>query len=118
MHAPSGPGGPFDLFFFATAYESMLSGLKSTHPEAQVICGTLMMPHMKEYDEWGFPTHYHGNSFEDYNAAIRGTCDKCLCELADLAALGIRYQSLDGTHPDVVGHEEIANAWIKCLSGQ
>lgn len=115
VKAPSGHNNPLGLSFFAPAYESMLEGLKSTYPKAQIICGTLMMTRMKEYDGWGFPTHYHGNSFDDYNTAIRRACEKYDCQVADLVALGIRYQSLDGTHPDVVGHEEIAGAWIQCL---
>jgi len=104
-----------DASFFAPAYECMLTGIRERWPKAETYCGTLMMSRMKEYDGWGFPQNYHGNRFEDYNDAIRKACEKSGCTLVDLAALGIRYQSLDGTHPDDVGHGEIADAWIKCL---
>lgn len=101
--------------FFAPAYESMLSCIRERWPNAKVFCGTLLMARMKEYDEWKFPQNYHGNRFEDYNDAIRNACKITGCTLVDLAALGVRYQSLDGTHPDDVGHGEIADAWILCL---
>ena len=104
-----------DIQFFAPAYECMLSRLRAAHPSAEVMVSTLMMSRMKEYDGWGFPTHYRGGSFEDFNDVIRSTCRACGCMLVDTASQGIRYQSLDGTHPDEVGHEEIAVAWINCL---
>lgn len=36
--------------------------------------------------------------------------------LADLAASGSRYETLDGTHPTANGHLTLANGWICCLS--
>lgn len=108
-------GNARDLNCFAPAYECMLSRLREAHPEARICCGTLMMSRMKEYDGWKFPTRYHGNRFEEYNDAIRAACGAWGCTLIDAASRGVRYQSLDGTHPDEVGHEEIAAAWIRCL---
>ena len=31
-------------------------------------------------------------------------------------SFNIRYETLDGTHPTLKGHQTIANAWIECLA--
>lgn len=35
--------------------------------------------------------------------------------VADLSAQGLHYETLDGSHPTVAGHQTIANAWINYL---
>ena len=36
--------------------------------------------------------------------------------LADLAACGSRYETLDGTHPTAKGHMTLASSWGSCLA--
>ena len=50
-----------------------------------------------------------------YNTAIRKACRKEHCFIADLDALNLRYETLDGSHPNKTGHKELANAWITVL---
>ena len=70
---------------------------------------------IKDKDNWEFPEHYAGKEFEDYNDTIRKISKKNSCYLADVSRTGMRYETLDGTHPTVRGHQTIADAWINCL---
>ena len=101
--------------FFEDAYEIMLKKVKHGYPNARIICATLMRTEVRGRECWDFPEHYRGNAFEDYNNAIRRCCKKENCFLADLSALGMRYETQDGTHPTAKGHLAIANAWLTCL---
>ena len=100
---------------FEGAYNRMLKSIRTQYPNATVVCGTLMRTTIKDRNGWHFPEEYAGNSFEEYNHTIRRVCRKNRCCLADLSALDVRYETLDGTHPTVCGHDTIAAAWIRCL---
>lgn len=104
-----------DLTCFKDAYEDMLRKIRNNYPNAKIVCGTLMRTVIKENSYWVFPEDYRGIAFEDYNNAIRKSCKKAYCCLADLSALNMRYETLDGTHPTNQGHETIALAWVTCL---
>ncbi len=101
-----------DLSCFQDAYNIMLKTIKNRY-QARIICGTLMRTRMAGNDYWIFPEYYHGIAFEEYNETIRRVARRNRCDLADLG--NQRYETLDGTHPTVNGHREIANAWLKCL---
>ena len=110
-----------DLFkakelFFEDAYEIMLRGIKKTYPDSDVVCATLMKTCIKNDDDFVFPDAFAGEPFDDYNEAIRRISKKTNCYLADLESLGIRYETLDGTHPTKKGHQCIADAWQNCLA--
>ena len=100
---------------FEEAYDNMLKTVKSYYPEAVIVCGTLMRTKIRNNDTWKFPESFAGVKLEDYNNAIRKISKKNHCYLADIAAGGEKYETLDGTHPTAKGHETIANAWIRCL---
>ena len=102
--------------FFSSAYEEMILKVRQLYPKARVICGTLMRTHILNKKSWVFPESYAGVLFEEYNAAIRNTCRKHSCDLADLDALNTTYKTLDGSHPTKKGHTIIADAWEKCLA--
>ncbi|MBQ6164053.1 MAG: hypothetical protein IJK23_06220 [Clostridia bacterium] len=101
---------------FEESYELMLDRLKEQYPAAVIICGTLMRTKMKYDESWSFPEKFAGVDFEDYNNAIRRAVTKKRVFLADLSALNIRYETLDGSHPTKEGHRTIAAAWLKCFA--
>lgn len=105
-----------DPNFFADAYSLMLSKIKHNYPNAKIVCGTLARTTMAGRNDWCFPESFAGVNFEEYNRAIRQACKKEKCHLADIGALQIRYETLDGTHPTQNGHITLYQAWIHCLS--
>lgn len=100
---------------FEDAYDMMLKALVKNYPNAKIICGTLMRTKVKRHPEWIFPENFAGNRFEDYNRMIRKVTRDNNCLLADVAAKGDRYETLDGSHPTAKGHQTIADAWIECI---
>ena len=105
-----------DLNVFSDAYDYMISEIKHRYPDSKIVCGTLMRTQIKNYHDWVFPEFCFDNSFEEFNNVIRKTSHKQKCLLADLSALDMRYETLDGTHPTVVGHELISKAWVNCFT--
>lgn len=106
-----------NLNFFADAYDKMILRIKKKYPDAKVVCGTLMRTKIRGKEDWIFPEKYGGVNFEDYNIAIRKVCKKKKCYLADLSALNIPYETIDGTHPTAEGHVTMYKAWEECLMG-
>ena len=93
----------------------MLCRLRNMYPDAQILCGTLMRTTVKNKSDWVFPERFGGRPFDKYNLAIREAVEHEHCTLVDLVATGIRYETLDGVHPDQKGHADIAKAWKICL---
>ena len=102
---------------FENAYRLMLQNIKRGYPESVIICGTLMQTYIADMPHWHFPEKWSGVSFSSYNEAIRRSALYENCLIADLAATGNKYQTLDGTHPTRNGHAEIAETWIRCIHG-
>lgn len=102
-------------FCFQDAYNKMISKIKMFYPKSSIICGTLLRTKIKGYENWKFPEYYAGVEFEDYNNAIITACKSKSAFLADLSKSNLRYETLDGSHPTVAGHETIADAWLTCL---
>ncbi|MBO4288982.1 MAG: SGNH/GDSL hydrolase family protein [Lachnospiraceae bacterium] len=100
---------------FEDAYDEMLRRLRELYPQARIVCGTLMCTAVKFRPGWGFPESIWGTELDDYNDTIRKAAARNGCLLADLAETGLRYETLDGSHPTLAGHEAIAGAWIRCL---
>lgn len=105
-----------NMGFFEDAYSKMLSDVKRNYPNAMIICATLMRTYISGNDQWTFPEHFAGTEFEAYNQAIRHVCQKEHCILADIGAMGMYYETLDGSHPTNKGHITLSHAWIHCLS--
>lgn len=101
---------------FEAAYTKMLKQIKRAYPYAKIVCGTLMRSTVAGYDTWTFPERFCGVPYEDYSHAIRRACKREKCYLADLSALGLRYETLDGTHPTKNGHHTLFLAWERCLT--
>ena len=100
---------------FESAYDRMLKGLKRYYPSSLIVCGTLLRTDMKGENGWKFPEHFGGTALEEYNEAIKRVVRKNTCFLADLSGTGIRYMTLDGSHPTAEGHRTFAEVWIRCL---
>lgn len=103
--------------YFFDAYRLMLEKMKESYPNARIFVATLLEGYLCDDKTWKMPECPFGNeTFLAYNESIRLACRMEDVELVDLAATNIRYETLDGTHPTVTGHEEIARAWILFLS--
>ena len=105
-----------ELAYFESAYSHMVKRLKEIYKNSRIICATLMRTRFHRNSSWQFPEKYGDLAFEEYNQAIRKACDEHDITLADLAALDLRFDTRDGTHPTVFGHKTIADAWIACVS--
>lgn len=105
-----------DFLSFAYAYDFVITRLKELYPDSEIVCGTLMRSVLYRNREWIFPERHAGVSLEDYNDTIRRICNKRKCFVADLAASGLRYETLDGSHPTAEGHKTLADAWTECLA--
>lgn len=101
---------------FAKDYRKMLERLRGNYPSARILCATIARSYMKENPDWKFHEMYGGTALEEYNQAIREAVnERDDIVLMDLPEEGIRYETLDGTHPTRRGHEELAQMWIGCL---
>lgn len=101
--------------YFEDAYHLMIKRIQLNYPTSVIICGTVARTYHAKIPNWKFPEKFSGIALEDYNEAIRFVAEKHKCEIADLSARKIYYETLDGTHPTLIGHEELAQGWITCL---
>ena len=101
--------------YFEDAYHIMLKRIETNYPTSVIICGTIARTYHARIANWQFPEKFAGIELEDYNETIRFQAQKHKCQIADLSRKGIYYETLDGTHPTLVGHGELANGWISCL---
>ena len=109
-----GFGVPLETF--AKDYRKMLERLRENYPTARILCATIARSYMKENPDWKFHEMYGGTALEEYNQAIRDAVnERDDIVLMDLPEEGMRYETLDGTHPTRRGHEELAQMWIGCL---
>ena len=102
-----------EVSHFEREYRRMLHSLRECCPGAVLFCGTFPGGH--------FPANPGVPSMgairrEGYNEAIRRAAREPGCRLADLAALGRTYETLDGVHPTGKGMEELAALWLEALS--
>ena len=104
-----------DLGVFRDAYALMLESLRRKYPDSAIVCGTLMRTAVAGRPNWQFPERMAGISLERYNQEIRDAAARQGCFLADLSAMDLRYETLDGAHPTIDGHRVIAEAWIRQL---
>ena len=101
--------------YFEDAYALMLKRINNTYPNAQIICGTVARTYHAKIRNWQFPEEFAGIPLEEYNESIRFLVQKFKCRLADLSERKLYCETLDGTHPTLTGHEELAHGWIDCL---
>ncbi len=100
--------------YFEGAYRTMIERLQETYPEAEIWCATLLKSCVRGDDDWRFEDAFSDRSIhlEEYNDAIRRACADTGVHLVDLAASGVRYESLDGIHPTREGQKTIAETWM------
>lgn len=110
-----GFGVPVEVF--EKAYQKMICQLRTNYPSARILCATIARSYMQGNEKWEYPEMYGGTALEEYNQAIRKVVKaRKDIELMDLPNVGIRYETLDGTHPTRRGHAELAQMWISCLN--
>lgn len=103
-----------DLSVFSTAYENMLSKLKSNYPLADIFCLTLPVSNYKNGEP--FPYLFGGIHIEEYCKAIRLCSEKQDCHIIDLYTQAEPYTSIDGFHPDAEGMATLSRAVCKSIS--
>lgn len=99
---------------FQAEYALLLSRLREAYPQVQVHCGTLLLGAvngdqnaMRCFVERLIP----------YNEAIRAAVAQEGGHLVDLAALGMRYTSMDAFHPTGQGMVQLADLWLRAMDG-
>lgn len=109
-----GFGVPLETF--AKDYRKMMERLRGNYPSARIWCATIARSYMKGNPDWKFHEMYGGTALEEYNQVIREVVnERDDIVLMNLPEEGMRYETLDGTHPTRRGHEELAQMWIGCL---
>lgn len=103
---------------FEEAYTSMLLEMKSQYPNAEIWCGTLCEGLLTNPSLAPFLNFKHCTSLSEYNACIRSSANATGCQVADIAAFGQAYSSMDGVHPNAVGMEQLAQMWLQCMLPQ
>ncbi len=113
FEVPLGTEEEEDPTKFFGAYLLMLKKIKKNYPSAQIICATLPLGKLKEGLELGYDRFMRRD--DRYDEAIKRAAEKESCLLADLAAYGEYYETLDYCHPTLEGHRTLASLWIRCL---
>lgn len=98
---------------FGADYHSMLRRIQESYPEAQVTCGTLLAGYLGDSPFRQFA--YFRARLEEYNQAIRAAAAAHGYQVADMAALGKEYASMDGLHPNGQGMAQLAALWLESL---
>lgn len=92
----------------------MLRRIKKNYPAVKIVCATLLLGYRKD----GEGKLNAGSAIAefDYNNVIRLAVKEENCLIADLAASGKCYETLDGCHPTKIGHRLIAELWVNNLN--
>lgn len=98
---------------FGADYRSMLRCLAETYPKARVTCGTLLAGYLGDSPFRQFA--YFQARLEEYNQTIRAAAAAQGYAVADMAALGKEYASMDGLHPNGQGMEQLAALWLESV---
>ena len=106
-----------DIADFEVKYNLMLNKLSARYPKTEIICGTLAESFVSERSTYLFPLTPGNNKLADFNNVIRKVCKAKGIRLANIAGKK-KYETLDGVHPTVAGHNTIANLWIDCLKSK
>lgn len=102
--------------FFSWSYELMLQKLKKKYPKAEIWCATIPRSYMSENPRFSFPDSFGGYSLETYNVLIRSLTAKYNCALLDLYTAVPGYDTLDGTHANARGMEQLAAGVIRQMA--
>ncbi len=103
---------------FEEAYLTMLANVRALCPHAELCCCTIPAGRLVGQPGPTFASVLRGVSFDAYNEAIRSAARQRIqsgdagCRVVDLAALGLDYEAIDGTHPTALGMRQIAEMVI------
>ena len=103
---------------FAAAYDTMLERIREVHPAAEVWCATLINGQKVLDDEPYFMGEDPTAPVEPFSGIIRAAAAKAGCHVADLAKYGVVYDAIDGAHPTRSGMKQLADLWIKEMTGK
>ena len=101
---------------FCCAYEQMVRKLKEKYPKAQIWLATLPRSYLSSNPAFQFPDAYGGYPLESYNVQIRGVAEKCGCALLDLYKAVPEYDTVDGSHPNAQGMNQLAVGAIRQMT--
>lgn len=102
--------------YFCVAYDLMLQKLKKKYPKAEIWCFTLPRSYMSAREDYRFRDDFGGYPLEDYNEVIREGAKKHGCALVDLYKMVPGYDTLDGSHPNARGMDQLAAAVIRQMA--
>ncbi len=94
---------------FEEAYKTMLEGLKSASPNAEIRCMTLLPGRVTGRQDNTFCYSLRGADIDDYNDAIKRAAAQACASVVDIRAQGRDYDSIDGTHPSKEGMRQLAS---------
>lgn len=103
-------------FHFRDAYGALVSELKNQYSNAEIICCTLNPTFMSKRESFHFPFERAGIHIEAYNNLIRQAAQGEKCSLVDLYSYNISNDTIDGSHPNVVGMSTLASLICYSLS--
>lgn len=114
LAVPLGTEEPKNPNGFYGAYRFMLQKINKNYPAAKIVCATLPMgclrgQPMPEFDR----VMRKGMRYSD---AIAKAAAEEGCILADIAAFGKRYETLDFCHPTREGHKTLAELWLQAIA--
>ena len=106
-----------DVSDFKNAYDLLIDKLTARYQDAEIICSTLAESFVSKRSAYLFPLTPGINTLSEFNDIIRKICKAKDTRLADISD-SEKYETLDGVHPTVTGHNTLAKIWIDCLSHQ
>lgn len=105
---PAGPAPKDAAERFGRAYAEMLANVRTVAPDAEIRCMTLLPGRVVGAKESTHCYNLRGVPFDDYNDRIRVVAGAVGATLVDIRALGMDYESTDGTHPNHEGMRQLA----------
>ncbi len=111
---PVGMERATDMNSFYGAYRQMLKKIKKNYPSAKIVCATLPMGRLNAENRAEYDRFMREDS--GYDEAIVKAVAAEGCILADIAAFGERYETLDYCHPTREGHKMLAALWLRALN--
>lgn len=98
---------------FQAEYQQLLARLQAAYPQAEIHCGTLLLGAIGGDQTSMRPL---AQRLVPYNEAICQAVDQAGCHLVDLAAMGLRYTSLDAFHPNGEGMKQLSSLWLQGMT--
>lgn len=101
---------------FEAAYSLLLQHLRAAYPQTEVWCCTLCPGRVAGSAQPTFAFNLRGAPFDGYNDAIRAAAREHGCCVADVQALGMDYEAVDGTHPTARGMRQLAAMIVHAMA--